>query len=41
MASTPQEVLALCREKDIKAVDIRFMDFLGHLAALYYPSQST
>lgn len=29
MASTPQEVLALCREKDIKAVDIRFMDFLG------------
>ena len=29
MASTPQEVLALCREKDIKAVDIRFMDFPG------------
>ncbi len=29
MTSTPQEVLALCREKDIKAVDIRFMDFPG------------
>lgn len=26
---TPKEVLAFCREKDIKAVDIRFMDFPG------------
>lgn len=26
---TPKEVLALCREKDIKAVDLRFMDFPG------------
>ena len=26
---TPQEVLALCREKDVKAVDMRFMDFPG------------
>ena len=26
---TPQEVLGLCREKDIKAVDFRFMDFPG------------
>ncbi len=26
---TPQEVLALCREKDVKAVDFRFMDFPG------------
>lgn len=26
---TPQEVLAMIREKDIKAVDFRFMDFLG------------
>ncbi len=25
----PQEVLALCREKDVKAVDLRFMDFPG------------
>lgn len=25
----PQEVLALCREKDVKAVDFRFMDFPG------------
>jgi glutamine synthetase len=29
MVETPQDVLALCREKDIKAVDIRFMDFPG------------
>jgi len=26
---TPSEVLALCREKDVKAVDLRFMDFPG------------
>ena len=26
---TPQEVLAMCRERDIKAVDMRFMDFPG------------
>ncbi|MEZ6099650.1 MAG: type I glutamate--ammonia ligase [Pirellulaceae bacterium] len=26
---TPQEVLAFCREKDVKAVDIRFTDFPG------------
>ncbi|MHC4405089.1 MAG: type I glutamate--ammonia ligase [Planctomycetota bacterium] len=26
---TPKEVLALCREKDVKAVDLRFMDFPG------------
>ncbi|MCA9245664.1 MAG: glutamine synthetase beta-grasp domain-containing protein, partial [Planctomycetales bacterium] len=26
---TPSEVLALCREKDVKAVDMRFMDFPG------------
>ncbi len=25
----PQEVLALCRERDVKAVDFRFMDFPG------------
>jgi glutamine synthetase len=29
MAMTPQEVLAMCREHDIKAVDMRFMDFPG------------
>ena len=29
IAKTPQEVLALCREKDVKAVDLRFMDFPG------------
>ena len=26
---TPKEVLALCRERDVKAVDFRFMDFPG------------
>jgi len=26
---TPKEVIALCREKDVKAVDLRFMDFPG------------
>ena len=26
---SPQEVLALCREKDVKSVDMRFMDFPG------------
>ena len=26
---TPQEVLALCREKNVKAIDLRFMDFPG------------
>lgn len=28
-AKTPKEVLAMCREKDVKAVDLRFMDFPG------------
>ena len=26
---TPKEVLALCREKDVKSVDLKFMDFPG------------
>ena len=26
---TPKKVLALCREKDVKAIDLRFMDFPG------------
>ena len=26
---SPQEVLVLCRERDVKAVDLRFTDFLG------------
>jgi glutamine synthetase len=26
---TPREVLAVCRERDVKAVDLRFMDFPG------------
>ena len=26
---TPREILALCREKEVKAIDLRFTDFLG------------
>ena len=26
---TPKEVLALCREREIQAIDLRFMDFPG------------
>ena len=26
---TPKEVIALCREKDVAAIDLRFVDFLG------------
>ncbi len=29
VTKTPNEVLALCRENDVKAVDLRFMDFPG------------
>lgn len=29
MIMKPKEVLALCREKDVKSVDLRFMDFPG------------
>ena len=29
VTATPQEVLALCRDRGIKAVDLRFMDFPG------------
>ena len=25
----PKELIAKCREKDVKAVDMRFMDFIG------------
>ena len=25
----PREVLAMCREKEVKAIDLRFADFLG------------
>lgn len=29
MTPTPNDVLALCREREVKAVDLRFMDFPG------------
>lgn len=34
---TPKEVLALCRKKDVKAVDLRFVDFLGAWQHLTIP----
>ena len=40
-ALTPQAVLAMCRERDIKAVDLRFMDFPGHLAALHHSRRAS
>ncbi|MEO1992831.1 MAG: glutamine synthetase, partial [Pirellulales bacterium] len=33
----PREVLAMCREKEIKAVDLRFSDFLGAWQHLTIP----
>jgi glutamine synthetase len=33
----PREVLALCREKEVKAVDLRFTDFLGAWQHLTIP----
>lgn len=37
---TPKEVLALCREKQIRAVDLRFMDFPGTQKHLTIPVQA-
>jgi glutamine synthetase len=34
---TPREVLALCREKDVKAVDLRFTDLFGKWQHLTIP----
>ena len=34
---TPREVVALCRQKDVKAVDLRFTDFLGQLQHFTIP----
>jgi glutamine synthetase len=36
---TPREVLALIREKDVKAVDLRFMDFPGQWKHLTRPAE--
>lgn len=36
-AKTPQDVLALCRERGIRAVDFRFTDFLGTQRHLTIP----
>ena len=33
----PREVLAMCREKEVKAVDLRFADFLGAWQHLTIP----
>ena len=37
---TPREVLALCREKEIQAVDLRFMDFPGTQKHFTIPVQA-
>lgn len=34
---SPQEVLVLCRERDVKAVDLRFTDLLGRLQRTTVP----
>ena len=34
---SPKEVLALCREKDVKAVNLRFCDLLGKWQQLTIP----
>jgi glutamine synthetase len=34
---SPQEVLVLCRERDVKAVDLRFTDFMGKPRHLTVP----
>ena len=33
---TPKEVLALCQKKNVKAVDLRFMDFPRPVAAFHH-----
>ena len=37
---TPKEVLALCRTHDVKAVDLRFMDFPGTQKHFTIPVQA-
>ena len=37
---TPREVLALCREREIRAIDLRFMDFPGTLKHFTIPVQA-
>ena len=37
---TPKEVLALCREREIRAIDLRFMDFPGTLKHFTIPVQA-
>ena len=34
---TPREILALCREKDVRAVDLRFVDLQGNWQGLTLP----
>ena len=37
---TPKEVIALCRSADVKAVDLRFVDFLGQWGHTTIPSSA-
>ncbi|HBN74494.1 MAG TPA: glutamine synthetase, partial [Planctomycetaceae bacterium] len=36
---TPREILALCREHQVRAIDLRFMDFPGTLKHFTIPVQ--
>src|SRR5262245_35005794 len=36
----PREILALCRETDIRAIDLRFMDFPGTQKHFTIPAQT-
>ena len=37
---TPKEVIALCRSADVKAVDLRFVDFVGQWGHTTIPSSA-
>ena len=37
---TPREILALIREKEVKAVDLRFMDFPGQWQHFTIPAEN-
>jgi glutamine synthetase len=40
MTMTPKEILAFCREKEVRAVDLRFLDFPGYWQHTTIPATS-
>ena len=36
---SPREVIALCRQKEIRAIDLRFVDFRGHQRHFTIPAE--